>query len=61
MALILDEACSDGRTGRTIERVWAKDYCNPQIQVIPFLIITLYSMSLICCYSFSATYMGQMP
>ena len=32
------------------ERLWLQNSCNPQILIIPFLIITRYSMSLICCY-----------
>ena len=32
------------------EAVGCKNSCNPQILIILFLIITRYSMPLICCY-----------
>ena len=35
VALILDEACSDGRAGRALKRMWQKDLCNPQIMIMP--------------------------
>ena len=46
--MILDEACSDGRAGRDIERMWAKEiYANHKsrsrlctMYCVPILIIT---------------------